>query len=299
MRKLIWIGIVLGLIPLYMGAACGGYMGWPGLSTSGTDAKITSEISVSDPGQLDNGLWTYYATYNNVGQQLMRSVSTYRDGTAPFGLFTSDGNLEQHFNDHVGVITSAAFDTNHDGIIDFTDYNLLDGFCPAVGGTGSSGASSGFKAYCNKGNWLALVAGSFTEETKQTVPGSKFSNALGGGSNFSPIVFGRILASSQLMPGNSAGFVVTINGANLASGASHTLSVPASINAYGLGHALAIDATQPGLKELAGWLATQWAGQKDGAYSLTLSFNGGAAQGSIKIAGGNSASLILNHYAAQ
>jgi hypothetical protein len=299
MRKLIWIGIVLGLVPLYMGAACGGYFGWPGLTTSGGDAKIAEELSVGDPGQLDNGLWTYYANYDNVGGQHMKSVSTYRDGTAPFALFTTDGNLEQHFNDHVGVITSAAFDANGDGVVDFNDYNLLDGFCPAVGGTGSSKASAGFKAYCSKGLWQVLVASSFSEETKQTVPGSKYSNALGNGSNFGPITLGQILASSKLIPGNSGGFVVTINGASLANGASHTLSVPASINAYGLGHGLAIDATQAGLKDLASWLAAQWAGQRDGLYTLTLSLNGGAAQGTIKIAGGNTASMILNHYAAQ
>src|SRR5215472_2258623 len=229
MRKLIWIGIVLGLIPLYMGAACGGYMGWPGLSTSGTDAKITSEISVSDPGQLDNGLWTYYATYNNVGQQLMRSVSTFRDGTAPFGLFTSDGNLEQHFNDHVGVITSAAFDANGDGIIDFTDYPLLDGFCPSEGGTGSTSASTGFKAYCNKGDWAALVASTFTEETKQTVPGSKYSNAIAN--NFSPVALAAVIASSTLMNNGTNGLIVTINSVSLPSGASHTLASPITFNA--------------------------------------------------------------------
>lgn len=299
MRKLIWVGIILGLVPLYMGSACGGYMGWPGLTTSGTDAKIAQELSVGDPGQLDNGLWTYYTQYNNVGQQLMKSVSTYRDGTAPFGAFTTDGNLEQHFNDHVGVQTSVAYDTNHDGIIDFTDYNILDAFCPAVGGTAGAHASSGFKAYCSKGIWQVLVAGSWTEETKQTVPGSKYANAQGGGSNFSPITLGQILASSQLMPGNSGGLIVTINGASLTGGATHSQATPITINAYGLGHGIAIDATQPGLKELAGWLATQWAGQKDGMYPVTLSFNGGAAQAAISVAGGNSASIILNHYAAQ
>jgi hypothetical protein len=299
MRKLIWVGIVLGLVPLYMGSACGGYFGWPGLTTSGGDAKITQEVSIGDPGQLDNGLWTYYASYNNVGGQHMKSVSSYRDNTAPFALFTSDGNLEQHFNDHVGVITSEAFDANGDGVIDFNDYNLLDGFCPAVGGTGSTAGSSGFKAYCNKGLWQVLVAGGFNEETKQTVPGSKYSNALGNGSNFTPTQLGQVLASSSLIPGNSGGFVVTINSAALSNGAAHQLSVPASINVYGIGHGVAIDATQPGLKDLASWLAAQWAGQRDGAYTVKLTFNGGAAQGTIKIAGGNSASLILNHYAAQ
>jgi len=299
MRKLIWVGIVLGLVPLYMGAGCGGYFGWPGLTTSGGDAKIAQELSVGDPGGLDNGLWTYYASYNNVGGQRMKSVSTYRDNSAPFAQFTTDGNLEQHFNDHVGVITSAAFDANGDGVIDFNDYNILDAFCPSVGGTGSTSGSAGFKAYCNKGLWEILVAGSFSEETKQTVPGSKYSNALGNGTNFTPIQLGQLLASSSLIPGNSGGFVVTINSAALSNGATHQLSVPASINAYGVGHGLAIDATQPGLKDLASWLAAQWAGQRDGAYMVTLTFNGGAAKGAIKIAGGNSASLILNHYAAQ
>jgi hypothetical protein len=32
---------------------------------------------------------------------------------------------------------------------------------------------------------------------------------------------------------------------------------------------------------------------------VTLSFNGGAAQGTVKLAGGNTASMILNHYASQ
>jgi hypothetical protein len=299
MRKLIWLGIVLGLIPLYMGAACGGYFGWPGLTTSGADAKIAEELSVGDPGQLDNGLWTYYSTYNNVGGQSVKSVSTYRDGTAPFALFTSDGNLQQHYNDHVGTIVSAAYDANGDGVVDFNDYNLLAAFCPAVGGTGGTKSSAGFKAYCNKGVWEVLVAGSFAEETKQSTPGSKYSNALGNGSNFGPITLGQILASSKLIPGNSGGVVVTIDGASLPGGASHTLSVPATINAYGIGHGLAIDATQPGLKELAAWLASQWAGQADRTIPVTLSFNGGAAQAAINIAGGNSASIILNNYAAR
>ena len=143
------------------------------------------------------------------------------------------------------------------------------------------------------------MAGSFTEETKQTVPGSKYANALGNGSNFSPITAGQVLASSKLISGNSGGIVVSVNGATLSNGASHTLSVPASANVYGFGHGIAIDATQPGLKELASWLAAQWAGQRDGVYPVTLSFNGGAARATVKIAGGNTASLILNHYASQ
>lgn len=292
-RKLIWTGIVLGLIPLYMGAACGGYFGWPGLTTSGSDAKITEELSVSGT-PLQSGLWTYYASYNNTTGQHMKSVSTYRDGSAPFGLFTSDGNLEQHFNDHVGVITSAAFDANGDGIIDFTDYPLLDGFCPSEGGTGSTSASSGFKAYCNKGDWAALVASSFTEETKQSVPGSKYSNAIAN--NFSPIAIAQIIASSTLI-NKTNGLVVTINSVSLPSGASYTLTTPITLNAYGMGHALAIDAAQPGVKELAGWLAGQFAGQQDGKVSVSLSFNGGAATLAFPISGGNSASIVLQHFA--
>src|SRR5260370_41908273 len=116
-RKLIWTVIVLGLIPRYMGEACGGYVGWPGLSTAGTDAKVTEELSVSSTNALESGLWTYYVQYNNIGQQNMKTVTTYRDGTAPFGLFTSDGNLQQHFDDHVGGLVAAAHDRNGDGTI--------------------------------------------------------------------------------------------------------------------------------------------------------------------------------------
>jgi hypothetical protein len=194
---------------------------------------------------------------------------------------------------------SAAYDAHGDGIIDFNDYNLLAGFCPAVGGTGNTKSSAGFKAYCNKGVSQTIVASTFTEETKQSTSGSKYANALGNGSNFGPVTLGRILASSQLIPGKSGGVVLTINGASLPGGVSHTLSVPATINAYGIGHGLAIDATQAGLKELAAWLASQWAGQADRTVPVTFSFNGGAAQGAINIAGGNSASIILNHYASQ
>src|SRR5437867_12537485 len=108
MRKLIWLGILTPLVVLcLMNSACGGYAGWPGLSTAGSDSKITFEVSTSgfpDPGE--NGLWTFYTSYNNVGGQRVKSVSTYRDGTAPFAVFTSDGNLQQHFNDHVGTLVA-------------------------------------------------------------------------------------------------------------------------------------------------------------------------------------------------
>lgn len=302
-RKLIWIGIIVGLIPLAMGAACGGYIGWPGLTTSGGDAKVTEELSVGDPGFLDNGLFTYYVNYNNVGGQAMKTVTTYRDGTAPFAVFTTDGNLEQHFNDHVGVLIASANDRNGDGTICWIgcgfgdDYTIDSAFCPSVGGTGTSKSSNGFQAYCNKGLWETIVATSFSEETKQTVPGSKYSNAIGGGTNFSPVTLGKLLASSTL---NSNGVLTaTINSFSLPTGASHTLTTPISFSLYGYYHGIAIDATQPGLKEAAGWLASQFAGQPNGAANVTLSFNGGAVSGSFTIAGGNTASLALQAYAAR
>src|SRR5438477_468897 len=123
MRKLIWVGILTPLAVLcFMNSACGGYSGWPGKSTEGTDAKLAGdELSVSGgtgPFALENGLWTFYVNYNNVGGQNVKEVSTYRDSTAPFGVFTSDGNGQQYFNDHVGVKVTAAVDTNGDGRVD-------------------------------------------------------------------------------------------------------------------------------------------------------------------------------------
>ena len=303
MRKLIWVGIVVGLIPLCMGAACGGYTGWPGLTTSGGDAKVAQEVSVGDPGFLDNGLFTYYVNYNNVGGQKMKTVTTFRDGTAPFGVFTTDGNLEQHFNDHVGVLIASANDRNSDGTICWQgcgygdDYTIDSAFCPAAGGTGSSSSSSGFQAYCNKGLWLTIVASTFTEETKQTVPGSHYANALGNGTNFSPTQIGQLLASSTLNPNGTLG--ATVTAVSLPGGASHTLASPISFSLYGLYHGIAIDATQPGAKEAAGWLATQFSGQPAGAVVVTVSFNNGAATGSFRIAGGNSAATALQSFAAR
>jgi hypothetical protein len=302
-RKLIWTGIVLGLIPLYMGAACGGYIGWPGLTTSGTDAKVSEELSVSGL-PLETGLFTYYVNYNNVGGQNMKSVSTFRDGTAPFGLFTSDGNAEQHFNDHVGVQIASANDRNGDGIIcwigcpfESGDYTILNAFCPAVGGTGSTSSSNGFQAYCDKGLWETIVATSFTTETKQSTPGSKYSNALGNGSNFSPTVLGQILATSQLNRKTGA-LTVTVNGLSLPGGASHTLTTPVTFNLFGYWHGIAVNTQQAGMVEAANWLASQWAGQPDGGMNVTLSMNGGAASTSITIASGNSASIVLQNFAA-
>jgi hypothetical protein len=303
-RKLIWTGIVLGLIPLYMGAACGGYIGWPGLSTSGGDAKVTEELSISSTNPLEAGLWTYYVQYNNIGQQNMKTVSTFRDGTAPFGVFTSDGNLQQHFSDHVGVQVAAANDRNGDGVICWIgcgtgagDYTIPNAFCPAVGGTGSTSASNGFQAYCNKGVWETIVSSGQFEETKSSSPGSKYSNSLGNGSNFSPTVLGQILATSQLNSKTGA-LTVTVNGLSLPSGASHTLTTPITFNLFGYWHGLAINTTQAGMVEAANWLASQWAGQPDGNMNVTVTMNGGAAASYLTLASGNSAAIALQNFAA-
>ena len=303
-RKFIWAGIILGLIPLYMGAACGGYIGWPGLSTSGADAKLTEEFSVSSTNPLESGLFTYYVLYNNIGQQNMKTVSTFRDGTAPFGVFTTDGNLQQHFSDHVGVLIASANDRNGDGVICWIgcgtgagDYTIPNAFCPAVGGTGSTSASNGFQAYCDKGLWETIVASGQAEETKKSSPGSKYSNSLGNGSNFSPTVLGQILATSQLNSSTGA-LTVTVNGLSLPSGASHALTTPISFNLFGYYHGIAINANQAGLVEAANWLASQWAGQPDGNMNVTVSLNGGAASTYLTIASGNSASIVLQNFAA-
>lgn len=286
-----------------MGAACGGYIGWPGLSTAGSDAKVTEELSVSGL-PLETGLWTYYVNYNNVGQQNMKTVSTFRDGTAPFGVFTSDGNLEQHFDDHVGVLVASANDRNGDGTICWigcgfgNDYTIPNAFCPAVGGTGSTSSSNGFQAYCTKGLWETIVASSFFEETKSSAPGSKYSNSLGNGSNFSPITLGKILASSQYTNPKTGAITVTIDSLSLPNGASHSLTSPISFTMYGYYHGIALNASQPGLIEAANWLASQWAGQPDGGMNVSLTFNGGAATSYISLASGNTASIALQNFAA-
>jgi hypothetical protein len=284
-----------------MNSACGGYLGWPGLSTAGTDAKGAIELSVGSTNPLEAGLWTVYVNYNNIGGQNMKTVSTFHDNTAPFGVFTSDGNLQQHFNDHVGALAATAYDRDGDGRICWvgcpygSDYFIPDAFCQT--GANSS-ASDGFSAYCGKGLWSILIATNMGEETKQSVPGSKFSNAQGG-TNFSPITIGQILATSTPMAGNSGGITVTLNGLSLPNGASHSLAAPASVGAYGFGHGLALNAAQPGLKEAAAWLASQWTGQPDGFTNVTLSLNGGAASGTISIASGNSAAVALQNFASE
>jgi len=306
MRKFIWAGIVLGLAPLCMGVACGGYSGWPTLTTNGGDSKVTLELSISSGNPLESGLFTYYVNYNDLAFPGMKTVTTYRDGTAPFGVFTSDGNLEQHFNGHVGTLIAQANDRNADGVICWTgcpfeppgsgDYAIPDAFCPPFG-TGSSGSSSGFQAYCSKGFWETIVATNFFEETKQATTGSKYSNSKGNGTNFSPITIGQILASSR--PLNDGGIAVTVNRVTLPSGASYTLTQPATINLYGLYHGIAIDAQQPALKLAASWLAAQWAGQPDGAANVTINLNNNAASITFLAASGGNAARALQFYAGE
>jgi hypothetical protein len=303
MRKLIWLGILTPLAILcLMNSACGGYLGWPGLSTGGGDAKGTIELSVGSSNPLQSGLWTVYVNYNNISGQGMKTVSTYHDNTAPFAVFTSDGLGQQHFNDHVGVLAATAYDRDGDGRICWigcpfgSDYTIPNAFCQL---TADSNASDGFSAYCNKSVWSILIATNMGSETKQSVPGSKFSNAQGGGSNFSPITLGQILATSTPIAGSSGGITVTLNGLSLPNGASHALAAPASVSAFGFGNGLALNADQPGLKDAAAWLASQWTGQPDGFTNVTLSLNGGAASGTISIASGNSAAVALQNYAAQ
>jgi hypothetical protein len=61
---------------------------------------------------------------------------------------------------------------------------------------------------------------------------------------------------------------------------------------------MAINANQAGLVEAANWLASQWAGQPDGSMNVTVSLNGGAASTYLTIASGNSASIVLQNFAA-
>lgn len=299
MRKIIWVGILSPLAVLcFMNSACGGYSGWPGKSTSGTDAKITQEVSVQSADPLESGLWTYYASYDKTGtKNQIKSCSTYRDGTAPFGVFTSDGNLQQHFNDHVGVLVASAYDTNNNGTILFgEDYAIQDGFCPANFGTGDPDASDGFSAYCDKGHWEVLVASSFTEETKQTQPGSKFSN-VNPPTDFGPIQVGAVLASSAPTP-DGAGAAITVSSLSV-NGASHSLSSPVTISAFGMGRAIAVDATQPGFKEAASWLADQFQSMPNGATSVTVGVNGGAASLNFSVATGPIAAQALRAFASR
>jgi hypothetical protein len=299
MRKLICIGILAPLAVLcFMNAACGGYQGWPGRSTEGSDAKLSgNELSVSGgtgPFALENGLWTFYVNYDNTKGPGMKEVSTYRDATAPFAVFTSDGNAQQYFNDHVGVKVAAAVDTNGNGIIDFldNDYAINDAFCPVLG-FGSSGdpdKSDGFAAYCDKGLWEVIVSSNFTSESKQTAPGSKFSNSHGGGSDFSPVVLAGILASGT--PTADGGVQVNATGLSV-GGNSYTLAAPAGATIYGF-KAVALDISQPSMKDGAAWLAGQLV-SASGPVNVGVQLNGVVVN--FRIAGGPVAAAALRAYA--
>jgi hypothetical protein len=283
-----------------MGAACGGYLGWFGQDTAGGDAKINEELSVSSNNPLESGLFTYYTAYNDDTGPGMTTIGTYLDHTAPFTTFTTDGLGTQHFNTHVGTAVAIGYDKDKDGAICWvgcpygSDYTIPNGFCPSVGGTGSSSATNGFSAYCNKGVWETLIATTSFTETKSKASGTKYSNAKYG--NYSPFNIAQVLATST--PNNSGGVTTRVSAVSLSNGASHTLTTPISANVLGFGSAIAINANQAGLVELASWLSSQWAGQPDGATDVTLSVNGGAASLSFKVASGNTASLVMANFAA-
>jgi hypothetical protein len=283
-----------------MGAACGGYLGWFGQDTSGVDAKINEELSVSSFNPLETGLFTYYTNYNDDIGPGMTTISTYIDHTAPFSTFTTDGLGTQHFNTHVGTAVAIGYDKDKNGDICWVgcpfgnDYTIPNGFCPSVGGTGSSSASNGFSAYCNKGVWETLIATSSFTETKSKASGTKFSNAKYG--NFSPFNIAQVLATST--PNSSGGVTTSVSAVSLPNGASHTLTTPISATVLGFGSAIAINADQAGLIEAANWLSQQWASQPDGATNVTLSVNGGAASLSFSAASGNTASIVLANFAA-
>ncbi len=316
-RKFMWSGIILlNLIflvncgPAPLGVA-GGYVGWPDDDTVGTDAKLTSEMYFYSHNPALNGLWINYANYNNdnLGQHMV-SLSTYVDHSAPLGEFTTDGARSQHFYQHVGQLITVATDTNKDGIICWVgcdleagspgggDFTLADALCPQVGGTANSSGNPGFVAYCDRGLWLTLGEAVAVEETKKSPSphglkywvGSLFGNGL------SMTTLGRIMASSTVLGGG--GFAVKINAVSLPSGAAHTLATPVTVNVFGGGASLFIDADQPSMKELASWLASQWQGKPDGSVKLTATFNGGAVTASTAFASGNSVATALNKYAS-
>ena len=302
MRKLIWAGIVLGLIPIYMGAACGGYEGWFTQDTSGVDAKINEELSVSSTNPLEAGLWTYYANYNDDLSFGMNTLSTYVDHAAPFGLFTTDGLGTQHFNTHVGSGVAVAYDKDKDGLIGWqgsgisNDFTVENAFCPAVGGTGTSAASNGISAYCTKGLWETIVGTNAFTETKQKASGTGYNNSKAG--NYLPFNIAQVLATSTPLPAGSAGVATTVTAITLPGGISHAMTTPIGANVYGFGSAISINANQAGLVEAANWLAEQWAGQPDGFQSVTLTFNGGGASLPFQVASGKTASAVMANFAA-
>jgi hypothetical protein len=296
------------------GQVVGGYAGWRDQSTGGADGKLTGEVSIKSSNPLFNGLWLNYVNYNNNNNgQNVKSISTYVDHSAPFGLVTADGALMQHFPTHVGKLVAQSFDTNGDGIICWIgctleagspgggDYTLSDAFCPAVGGTATSG-NKGFKANCDIGVWIGIGQTTMSEETVSAlsnnsnqwgIPPSGFTITLNDAQTLA-----KVIQSSPAIP-NSGGIAPSISAVSLPSGASHTLASPITVSVYGLGSAIAVDADQPGLKELASWLASQWAGQPDGETSITVTFNNGAASASYgRLASGQTAANALNAYAS-
>jgi len=298
MRKLVWLGVLAPLaVFCFMNVACGGYMGWPGRSTDSSESKIVAEVSVLSSNPLESGLWLGYVAYDKTGtKNVMKSGNTYRDGTAPFGVFTSDGNLIQHFNDHVGEKVSSAYDTTGNGnIIFFEDYAPFpDGFCPFYGFAADPDSSDGFSGYCNKGNWAVLIYTTFTEESKGSQPGSKFSN-VNPPSDFSPIEMGKLLASSSLTP-DRAGLAITVNSLSV-GGQTIDLTTPVGVSLFGRG--IAIDVTQAGVKEAAAKLAAVFQSMPDGPARVTLGLNGGAASFGVVMAGGPSAAAPLQSIASR
>ncbi len=318
--KFICLGILMAAMlcgcrkPAAPALLMGGYAGWRDQSTGSSDAKLTAEVSVKSSNPLFSGLWLNYVSYNNNNNgQKMKSISTYVDHSAPFGLVTTDAGYMQHFSAHVGQLVAQSSDTNGDGIICWVgcsleagspgggDYALSDAFCPAVGGTATS-TNKGFKAYCNEAVWIGIGEVVAAEETKATL--SNNSNQYG----IPPLVvvltpddaetLAKVIQSSPATP-DGAGIAPSISAVALPGGASHTLASPITVNIYGLGTAIAVDADQPGLKELASWLASQWAGQPDGETSITVTFNNGAASGSYSgFASGRMAANALRAYAS-
>ncbi len=267
MKRLITFSAVMLLLFGSMGCVIGGYVGYPGKTTEGVFAKLTYEMSVSSANPLESGLWLYYVQYDNTKGQNVKEIRSYRDGTAPFGSFTTDGMLMQHFNDFVGTKVSAAVDTNGDGVIWFDDFSSLDMFCPPYG-NGDPDLNDGFAAFCKKGNWLFSAATLYEEESKQSARGSKFGQHIG---IIDPVFIQNVIASSEVA---DEAFIINITDMTVA-GATQSLASPIMFTAYGF-KALAIDLDQPGVTEACAWLADMLAGQPDGEVKVGVTFNGAA-----------------------
>ncbi len=269
MKRLITLSVVMLLLFWSMGCAIGGYMGWPGKTTEGVFAKVVQELSVSSSIPGESGLWLSYVQYDNSkGVNNVKEVRTYRDATAPFGSFTTDGMLMQHFNDFVGEKVTAAVDTNGDGIINFSDYSFLDVWCPIWGGNADPDMNDGFAAFCKKGTWSVIVSASYEEESKQSARGSKFAQHIG---IIDPVFIQNVIASSDVADG---AFIINITDMTVAD-ATQTLVSPIMFTAYGF-KAFAIDLDQPGVSEACSELAIMLSGQPDGAVKVGVTLNGAA-----------------------